>query len=140
MKPGSYRRTPRGKPFTAAALALALVGCGSTRLSNELKPYVGHPVRDLVAHLGKPTGRREEERVYVWTTDSDGVLASQPFADGPGGGGGVSYAGSSTRAGLIPVQFECTIEVTVDPADVIQKYHFEGSNAGCARYRQMLGR
>ena len=99
-------------------------------------------MRDLVAHLGKPTGQQETsgERVYVWTTDSDGTLAANPFAEDPGGGGGFSYAGSATRGGLIPVRFQCTIEVTVDAHDVIQHYQFEGSNAGCRHYRQDLSR
>lgn len=123
-------------------MALALPGCGTTHLTNELKPYLGRDLHDLVTQLGKPTGQQETsgERVYVWTTDSDGTLAANPFAAEPGGGGGFSYAGSGTRGGLIPVRFQCTIEITVDAHDIIQHYQFEGSNAGCSRYRKLLTR
>lgn len=126
--------------FAAATILVALDGCGSTRLSNELKPYVGGDIHALMAQLGNPTGQREAtgERIYVWTTDRDGVLAANPFTTSPGGE--VSYAGSATPGGVIPVQFECTIEVTVDARNLVEHYQFEGSNAGCAPYRRKLSR
>ena len=124
----------------AAALVMVLVGCGSSRLSNELKPYLGRDVHELMAHLGNPTGQREStgDRVLVWSSDSDGVLAATPFTPGAGGGSGVSYAGSATPGGVIPVKFECTLEVTVDAQNAVRHYEFEGSDAGCSHYRRML--
>jgi hypothetical protein len=124
----------------AASLATVLAGCGSTRLSNELKPYMGKDIHELMARLGKPTGQQETtgDRVYVWSSDSDGVLAATPFAPSAGNSGGISYAGSPTPGGVIPVQFACTLEITVDAHNVIRHYEFEGSDAGCSRYRKIL--
>jgi hypothetical protein len=103
----------------------ALTGCATSRLENDVKPYVGRDIHELSAHLGKPTGKRESgDRVYVWSADSEGVLPTSSGAD--------------TRTGTMTAHYECTLEVTVDARDVIQSYQVEGSNAGCAAFRRHL--
>ena len=112
-----------------APMAAALVGCATTRLSNDVKPYVGRDIHELAARLGNPTGKREttETRVYIWSTDSEGVLPT-------------GLGTEDTRTGNITVQYECTLEVTADAQNVIQGYQVEGSNAGCAAFRRHLSR
>jgi len=107
-----------------ATMVAALGGCATTRLSNEVKPYVGRDIHELAARFGKPTGTRETTGtlVYVWSTDSEGVLPT----------------GSGTRTG--PITVECTLEVTVNAQNIIQNYQVEGSNAGCTAFRRHLGR
>ena len=52
-----------------ATIMTILSGCGTTRLSNEVKPFVGRDFHELTARLGNPTGKRETtgNRVYVLT-------------------------------------------------------------------------
>ena len=112
-----------------APMMAALVGCATTRLSNDVKPYVGRDIHDLAAHFGNPTGKREATgtSVYIWSTDSEGVL--------PTGSGT-----EDTRTGAMTAQYECTLEVTANAQNVIQGYQIEGSNAGCAAFRRHLSR
>jgi hypothetical protein len=115
-----------------APMAAALVACATTRLSNDVKPYVGRDIHELAARLGNPTGKREttETRVYVWSTDSEGVLPTGSGTEGT----------QDIRTGTMTVQYECTLEVTANAQNVIQGYQIEGSNAGCAAFRRHLSR
>jgi hypothetical protein len=110
-----------------APMVAALVGCATTRLSNDVKAYVGRDIHELAARLGNPTGKRETTgtSVYVWSTDAEGVLPTSSGAQG-------------TRTSTMTVQYECTLEVTVNAQSVIQSYQVEGSNAGCAAFRRHL--
>jgi hypothetical protein len=106
-------------------MVAALVGCATTRLENDVKPYVGRNIHELSVRLGKPTGMRESgERVFVWSADSEGVLPTSSGAD--------------TRTGTMTAHYECTLEVTVNAQNIIQSYEVEGSNAGCAAFRRHL--
>jgi hypothetical protein len=107
----------------------AIMGCAAARLSNFVKPYVGRDIHELTARLGNPVGKRETtgNSVYVWSTESEGVLPTTTSADG-------------TRTNTMTVQFECTLEVTVNAQNVIQSYEIEGSDAGCAAFRRHLSR
>jgi hypothetical protein len=108
-----------------ATIGAALLGCAATRLSNEVKPYVGRDIHELSERLGKPTGMQETtgDRVYVWSISSEGVMPKGTGADA-----------------TITVQRECTLEVTISAEDVIRSYQVEGSDAGCAAFRRHLGR
>jgi hypothetical protein len=44
-----------------ATTAAALLGCATSRLSSDLKPYVGRDIHELYALFGNPTGERELE-------------------------------------------------------------------------------
>jgi hypothetical protein len=109
-----------------ATIGAALLGCVTIRLSNELKHYVGRDIHELSARMGNPTGEQETtgDRVYVWSRSSEGVM--------PKGIGGAE--------GIITVQHECTLEVTVSAENVIRTYQVEGSDAGCAAFRRQLSR
>jgi hypothetical protein len=109
-----------------ATMAAALIGCSTTRLSNDVKPYVGRNFHELAARLGKPQGKRETDgdRVYVWSVDSEGVLPAS--------------GAEGTRTGTTIAHYECTLEVTIDAQDIIQAYQVDGSNAGCAAFRRHL--
>jgi hypothetical protein len=113
--------------IVTATIVTALVGCATTRLSNDVAPYVGRDIRDLATRLGKPTGKRETagESVYVWSADSEGVLPTTSAAEG-------------TRTGTMVAHYECTLEVTVNAQNIIQSYQVDGSNAGCAAFRRHL--
>ncbi len=108
-----------------ATLGAALLGCASTRLSNDVKAFVGRDIHELYARLGNPTGRLEitGDRVYVWSVSSEGVMPSGISANG-------TYA----------VQRECTLEVSVSADNIIRTYKIEGSDAGCAAFLRHLGR
>jgi len=108
-----------------ATIAAALLGCATTRLSNDLKPYVGRDIHELYARLGKPTGKQETtgDRVYVWSMSSEGVIPK----------------GTGTE-GTITVQRECTLEVTINAENVIRTYQVEGSDAACAPFLRHLSR
>lgn len=110
-----------------AAMAAALVGCATTQLFNDIKPYVGRDIHELAKRLGNPTGKRETEgaSVLVWSTDSEGVLPAGP---------------EDTRTGVMTVHYECTLEVTVNAQNIIQSYEIEGGNAGCNSFRNHLKR
>jgi hypothetical protein len=107
-----------------AIIAATLLGCASSRLSSDVKPYVGRNIHELVVHLGNPTGKLENsgDRVFVWSSDSEGVL---PTGSGAGG----------VATSLMTVHHECTLDVTIDAANVILSYQIEGSDAGCASFR-----
>jgi hypothetical protein len=107
-----------------ATMGAALWGCAATRLSNDVKPYVGRDIHELYARLGNPTGMRETtgDRVYVWSVSSEGVMPK------------------GTGEGTITVQRDCTLEVTVSAENVIRTYQVEGSDAGCAAFRRHLSR
>jgi hypothetical protein len=107
-----------------AAIGTALLGCAATRLSNEVKPFVGRNIDELYARLGKPTGEQETtgERVYVWSISSTGVMPK------------------GTGEGTITVQRECTLEVTVSADDIIRAYQVEGSDAGCTAFHRHQSR
>jgi hypothetical protein len=110
-----------------ATMLAALMGCATTRLSNDVKPYVGRNIHELATRLGKPTGMRETtgDRVYVWSIDSEGVLPTGSGAEG-------------TRTGTTIAHYECTLEVTINAQELIQDYRIEGSSAGCAAFRRHL--
>lgn len=107
-----------------ATIGAALLGCGTTRLSNNVKRYVGRDIHELTARLGNPTGEQETtgDRVYVWSINSEGVMPK------------------GTGEGTIMVQHECTLEVTISAENVIRTYHVEGSDAGCAAFLRHLSR
>jgi ABC-type phosphate transport system substrate-binding protein len=109
--------------FTTALLMM-LVGCGTTQLSNDMKPYVGRDINELESHFSYPPGRRETEagHVYVWSGDTTAQLAT-------------SLDGSSKP---VTLQYECTLEVTANAQNVILSYQIEGSNAGCAAFRREI--
>ena len=108
-----------------AAIGSALLGCAATRLSHEVKPYVGRDIHELYARLGNPTGKLETtgDRVYVWSISSEGVMPRDTGGEG-----------------TMTVQRECTLEVTVNAENIIRTYQVEGSDAGCAAFRRHLGR
>jgi hypothetical protein len=110
-----------------ASMVTAVIGCATGQLSNDVKPFVGRDIHELFARLGHPTGKQETSGnpVYVWRADSEGVLATTSDREG-------------TKT--MTVQYECTLEVTVDAGEVIQSYRIEGSNAGCAAFRRHLVR
>ena len=112
-----------------ATMVAALVGCATDRLSNDVKPYVGRNIHELAARFGNPGGKRETTGglVYVWSTDSEGVLPTGSGTDG-------------TRTATMTAQYECTLEVTVNAQNVIESYQIEGSNAGCTAFLRHLGR
>jgi hypothetical protein len=112
-----------------AAACAVLVSCATARLSHEVKAYVGRDIHELTARLGNPTGKREtnEERVYVWSVSSEGVLPT-------GSANGVA------ESHLMTVAHECTLEVTLNAQSVIQSYAVDGSDAGCAAFRRHLER
>jgi hypothetical protein len=112
-----------------ASIVALLVACAAARLSNDVKAYVGRNIDELVARLGRPTGKRETtgDRVYVWSIDSEGILPTGSGAEG-------------SAASTMTVQLECTLEVTVNAQSVIQSYQVEGSDAGCAAFRRHLSR
>ena len=107
------------------AMGSALLGCAATRLSHEVKPYVGRDIHELYARLGNPTGKLETtgDRVYVWSISSEGVMPRDTGGEG-----------------TMTVQRECTLEVTVNAENIIRTYQVEGSDAGCAAFRRHLGR
>jgi hypothetical protein len=107
-----------------AMIGAALLGCAATRLSNDVKPYVGRDIHELSARLGNPSGEQETsgDRVYVWSVSSEGVMPK------------------GTGEGTITVQRECTLEVTISAENVIRSYRVEGSDAGCAAFRRHLSR
>jgi hypothetical protein len=107
-----------------ATIGAALLGCAASRLSSDLKPYVGRDIHELYARLGNPTGERETtgDRVFVWSVSSEGVMPK------------------GTGEGTLTVQRECTLEVTVSTENVIRAYQVEGSDAGCAAFRRHVGR
>jgi hypothetical protein len=108
-----------------ATITAALLGCATTRLSNDLKAYVGRDIHELYERLGKPTGEQETtgDRVYVWSISSQGVMPK----------------GTGTE-GTITVQRECTLEVTISAENLIRTYQIEGSDAGCAPFLRHLSR
>jgi len=107
-----------------ATIGAALLGCVTTRLSNDLKSYVGRDIHELYERLGKPTGKQETtgDRVYVWSISSEGVMPK------------------GTGEGTITVQRECTLEVTINAENVVRTYQVEGSDAGCAAFLRRLSR
>lgn len=113
--------------LSIALLAIAVIGCATSQLSNDVKPFIGRDIHQLFARLGHPTGRQETtgDPVYVWRADSEGVLATTSDRE-------------ATKT--MTVQYECTLEVTVNAEDVIRSYQIEGSNAGCAAFRRHLVR
>lgn len=108
-----------------ATIVAALLGCAATRLSNDLKPYIGRDIHELYARFGKPTGKEETtgDRVYVWSISSEGVIPK-----------------GTASEGTITVQRECTLEVTISAENVIRTYQVEGSDAGCAPFLRHLSR
>ena len=119
--------------IAALALLSVLAACGTTPLSNELKPYLGRNLRELVEHLGRPNGKLESsgDPVYVWLSDSEGVLPASPTSSATEEGRG---------SALMPVQYECRLEVAADAHDVIQHYEIQGSAIGCNKLRGLLKR
>ena len=107
-----------------ATIGATLLGCAATRLSNEVKPYVGRDIHELYVRLGNPTGKQETtgDRVYVWSVSSEGVMPK------------------GTGEGTTTVQHECTLEVTISAENIIRSYQVEGSDAGCAALRRHLSR
>jgi hypothetical protein len=110
-----------------ASMLIAVMGCATSQLSSDVKPFVGRDIHDLFRRLGHPTGKQQTSGnpVYVWRADSEGVLATTSDREG-------------TKT--MTMQYECTLEVTVDAQEVIQSYQIEGSNAGCAAFRRHLVR
>jgi hypothetical protein len=117
------------RSFLVATVFTALAGCAIDQLSKDVKPYVGRNIHELAQRLGHPTGERETtgDRVYVWSAASEGVLHTDTGAE-------------HTRTGTVAVQYECTLEVTVNAQNVIESYQIEGSNAGCVALRGHLNR
>jgi hypothetical protein len=113
--------------FFIASMVTVVIGCATSQLSNDVKPFVGRDIHELFARLGHPTGKQETigNPVYVWRADSEGVLATTSDRE-------------ATKT--MTVQYECTLEVTVNAQEVIQSYQIEGSNAGCAAFRRHLVR
>ena len=108
-------------------IATALMGCSTTRLSHDVKPYVGRNIQELATRLGKPQGKRETDgdQIYVWSVDSEGVLPTGSGVEG-------------SRIGTTIAHYECSLEVTVNTQQIIEDFQIEGSNAGCAAFRRHL--
>jgi hypothetical protein len=106
-----------------ATIGAVLLGCAATRLSHEVKRYVGRDIHELTARLGNPTGQQETtgDRVYVWSISSEGVMPKDTGGEG-----------------TMTVQHECRLEVTVSAENIIRTYQVEGSDAGCAAFRRHL--
>ena len=106
-------------------MIVALLGCATARLSNEVKPFIGRDIHELYARLGNPTGEQETtgDRVYVWSVSSEGVMPKDTGGEG-----------------TMTVQHECRLEVTVSAENIIRTYQVEGSDAGCAAFRRHLSR
>jgi hypothetical protein len=106
-------------------MGVALLGCAATRLSNDVKPYVGRNIHELTARLGNPTGMQETtgDRVYVWSISSEGVMPKDTGGEG-----------------TMTVEHECTLEVTISAENIIRSYQVEGSDAGCAAFLRHLRR
>jgi hypothetical protein len=92
--------------------ALALSGCSTGKIKEQMPQYVGQPASALFAKLGYPTSEQTVagSKVYIWTTTH--------LVDG--------------------TNYGCKIRAIVDSREIITSWDGEGNQGGCAHYASRL--
>ncbi len=106
----------------------AAVGCAATlerNMNSGLQRFVGKDVHEAIRVLGYPAADQviAGDHVYRWST-SAGATALTTAAGG---------------VGLTQVNAEgCTIDLVVDPANVVTRYSWTGTRRSCDRYDDLM--
>ena len=119
--------------FAAAAL---LSGCATAQLDKGLNGLVGHNIKEAVAHLGYPDGQREVmgDTLYIWSTNRSGLMPFNRTTTTTGAVGGTPFYGTTNSMALMPVAFNCTVQIATTADGTIKTYQWEGNQPGCKRY------
>jgi len=121
-------------------LSLGLGGCVSQNMNEGLQSLVGQDIHAAVARLGYPSGQREilGDTIYVWGSSQNSVMPLSTTNYTSGSVGGVPVYGTTTSTNLVPVNYNCNIQLAVNSQGRIKSYQWSGNMGGCAHYANAL--
>jgi hypothetical protein len=108
--------------------ALGLPGCVPQRMDEGLQALAGQNIQAAVAKLGYPDSQRTMlgDTIYIWSTR--------------GPGGAVAVAISPTMGAVLPISFNCTIQIATAADGTIKQTQWTGNPDGCRAYAGELAR
>lgn len=122
------------------ACLLSLGGCVFQNMTKGLDALKGQNIQVAVNELGYPDGQRTMlgHTIYVWGRSEDTVLPTFNTSTTNGMIGNTPVYGTTTTTNLIPVNYNCTIQIMVDSNNIIQSWQFTGNRGGCSAYANDL--
>ena len=122
--------------YLALMMAVALAGCALEAVRDRMAGYRGQPVSALIDKLGIPTEERviAGRKVYIWSTSRNMVLPITNTSTTSGYVGTTPYYGTTTTPSYMPINANCSIQLTTDSRGVITRYQWEGNQPGCRLY------
>ena len=122
--------------IAVVAVVSLISGCVTAQLNNGLQKLLGHPIQEVIDHMGYPDGEREimGDKIYVWSTNHQAFMPMMNTATTTGSVGGTPYYGTTNSMAMVPVAAQCTVQIATDSGGLIKRYQFFGNQIGCARY------
>jgi hypothetical protein len=119
-----------------------IAGCATQQLDRDLKGLLGQPIQSAVDRLGYPDGEREimGDKIYVWSTNHNAVMLVPTTTTTTGAVGSTPYTGTTTSMHMMPVAYQCVVQLAVNPDGTIKRYQWQGNQGGCAQYARMLNK
>jgi len=129
------------------ALACTLSGCVTFgQMDKGLNALRYQPISTAVEVLGYPAGEREAAglKLVHWGRQQTALMPFTSFSQSNGYGAigtrPFQYAGTSTATQLVPMNFQCEIDLAVGPTGTVQGYSYSGNIGGCEGYIKALNR
>ncbi len=119
--------------FVVVAL---LCGCATQQLNTGLQTLVGQNIQTAISHLGYPDGQRivMGDTIYVWSTNRNVVMPLNTTSTTTGAVGGTPYYGTTSSMQMVPMAFQCTVQIATTSDGTIKSFQWEGNQGGCQRY------
>ena len=127
---------------TMLLVAAVLSGCVAENMNKGLQGLVGEDIHIAVARLGYPSTQRQMlgDTIYVWGSSQNAVMPLTTSNYTTGMVGGTPVYGTTTNTTLVPVNYNCTIQLAVDSSGIIKSWQWNGNMGGCAQYANSLTR
>jgi hypothetical protein len=109
-------------------VTFGLTGCVPQRMNDGMQSLVGQNIQAAVAKLGYPDTQRTMlgDTIYIWSTSSQG--------------GALAVAMSPTMSAVVPLNFNCTIQIATTSDGTIKQAQWSGNADGCRGYASALAR
>ena len=129
-----------GRMVVAAILAVLVSGCASEIIQEEMTAMIGYPAEEVFLELGLPDAesRVAGRKFYVWNTQASGSysIPQQHTGTIQGAYGPSTY----TYTTFQQQQYHhfCNLRVFVDSQERVTTFDFEGNEAGCGTFADLL--
>ena len=119
---------------------LLVTGCAFQTLNDGLPYLVGKPIDSAVDVLGLPSRKMEigNYTVYEWSNQySTTIPITTPnttYTSGNVGTSSINMSSTSYNTNYIPVNNICSIKLSVNGLNIIQRWEWKGNQGGCQYY------